>query len=52
MLLLHSEIRYALLEWTEGGDRGAHNSSFYTGQQATNLVVLFAARSTDLDRKR
>ena len=45
MALSPLEIRYALLEWTEDGDIGAHDSHFYTGQQATNLAVLFAARS-------
>ena len=28
------------------------NSRFYTGQQAANSAVLFAARSTDLDKGR
>ena len=28
------------------------NNSFYSGQQAANLAVLFAARSMDLDRGR
>ena len=42
--LLPSEITYALLGRTEGGDRGAHHICFYAGQQA-NLAVLFAAWS-------
>ena len=29
-----------------------NRSRFYTGQQAANLTVLFAARPTDLDRRR
>ena len=41
-----------IVQMTVDLTRNKHNSSFYIGQQASNLAVLFAARSTDLDSRR